>query len=165
MRLTGAALLLAAGLLAGLAGADGLRCRAALRADLCRMLELMGYELERFHTPLPELFQKLCALMDGQAGGLCRRMRAGLDQLGRQELAEIWAQALTPLPATERNILMPLGAVLGRYGAQEQLQAVTAARLEMEQARDRARLEQQEQGRMVVGLSAAGAALLAVLLL
>ena len=165
MRLTGAALLVGAGALAGLAGADALRRRAALRAALCRMLEMMGYELERFRTPLPDMFQKLSVLLEGQAGELCHRMGSGLEQLGERELAEIWTDALAALPTAERGILLPLGAVLGRYGAEEQLRAVTAAQLEMEQARDRARLELQERGRMVVGVSAAGAALLAVLLL
>lgn len=165
MRLMGAAILTAAGFLAGLAAADGLRRRQALRDELGRMLTLLGFELARFRTPLPAVFEKLSEQLAGQTAELCRRVRDGLDQLGSRELDEIWRDALAPLPAEERRILTPLGQVLGRYGAEEQLAAVDACRKEMERARDEAADALRERGRMYIGVGAAGAAALAVLLM
>ena len=165
MRLAGAAILTAAGLLAGLCAADGLRRRQALREELVRMLTLLGFELERFRTPLPEAFEKLSGGLTGQAAALCGRVWDGLDQLGRRELADIWREALASLPARERRILTPLGQVLGRYGAEEQLAAVEASRREMERARDEAAEALRQRGRMYIGVGAAGAAALAVLLM
>ena len=165
MRLTGAALLTAAGLLAGLLAADRLRNRAELRAELCRMLDLMEFELGRFHTPLPTLFDTLARQMEGDTAKLCCRMREGLAHLGEQDLAWIWADALDVLPGDERKLLLPLGQVLGRYGAEEQLRAIAACCQAMERARDEAQTALRDKGRVYVGLSAAGAAALAVLLL
>ena len=163
MRLTGAALVAAAGLLAGLMQAGRLRDRARRREELCRMLDMLEFELERFRTPLPALFKKLAEQMEGDAGLFCGQVAEGLG--ARQDLASIWKDALRALPAEDRRILAPLGGILGRYGAEEQLRALAAAARDMERARDEARDEAREKGRLWVGLSAAGAAALAVLLI
>ncbi len=165
MRLAGAALVTAAGVLAGLCAAGSLRERAALREELCRMLGLMEFEMGRFRTPLPALFGKLAGQLNCQAGALCRRVSEGLELLGRRPFEEIWSEALKAFPAAERQLLTPLGQVLGQYGAEEQLAALAACREQAERARDEARTALRERGRMAVGISAAGAAALAVLLL
>lgn len=165
MRLAGAALLTAAGLLAGLAAADSLRQRWARRAELARMLTLLGFELERFRTPLPAVFQALSGQLSGPAAELCRRVRTGLEELDERAMEDIWREAASFLPAEERRVLAPLGQVLGRYGAREQLAAVDACRIDMERARDRAAEALRDRGRMYIGVGAAGAAAVAVLLL
>ncbi len=165
MRVAGAAILTAAGLLAGLAAVDDLRRRRTLREGLARMLTLLGFELERFRTPLPALFGKLPEQLEGEAAAFCRRVRDGLAQLGSREMEDIWREAVAPLPAEERRILTPLGQVLGRYGAEEQLAAVDACRGEMERARDETAAALRERSRMYIGVGAAGAAVLAVLLM
>ena len=165
MRLIGAALLTAAGLLAGLSAADGMRRRADRRSELVRMLAWMEFELSRFSTPMPALFERLAEQLTGEAAALCRRVCEGLRSLGSRTLADIWGAALEQLPPAERQILLPLGQVLGRYGTREQLMALSACRNAMERARDEAQTALRERGRMTVGVSAAGAAALAVLLL
>lgn len=164
MRLFGAALLAAAGLLLGLLAADELQRRVRRRESLGLLLERMAFELGRFKTPLPAVFAELTQL-DGEAGALCRRVSEGLERLGQQTMPAIWAQAVQPLPAVERAILTPLGSVLGRYGVEEQLRALSAARTDMARAAAQARKDRQEKGRIYVGASAAGAVALAVLLL
>ena len=165
MRLIGALFITAAGLLAGLTVAGSLRAAVARRDSLCRMLELLEFELGRFHTPLPEVFADLAERTDGAGESLCRRMIVGLDSLGEQALGTIWTDALGELPVRERDVLQPLGQVLGRYGAQEQLQALALCRRDMEQARDEARAKVRERGSVYAGLSAAAGAICAVLLL
>lgn len=165
MRLTGACLLTAAGLLMGLLAADGLRQRVRLLESLGRLLEGMAFELERFKTPLPALFTQLAAQLEGEAALVCLRMAAGLSQPERRPFAELWGAALDTLPARERRLLLPLGTVLGRYGAEEQLRALTGVQAAVERAGDEARRALEKKGRVYVGVSAAGAAALAVLLL
>ncbi len=165
MRLTGAALLTGAGLMAGLLAAGQLRDRLRLREELCRMLEMTVFELDRFRTPLPDMYGRLAQRLDGEAGRLCAAMAAGLESLGERDVAAVWAEALRSLPERERRILLPLGQVLGRYGAAELGAAAAACREDMERARDEAGAELRDKGRIYVGLSAAGAAAVAVLLL
>ena len=149
MRLTGAAVLVLAGLLAGLS----------------RMLDMLEFELERFKTTLPALFGMLAGQLEGEAGALCRRTAESLTAPDRRPMADIWADATAPLPEAERAILAPLGHVLGRYGADEQRRALESARAAMERAESEAGLALQRNGRMYVGVPAAAAAVLAVLLL
>ena len=165
MRVIGGLLLTAAGLLAGLLQAAHLRETARRREELCRMLDMMEFELERFRTPLPALFGKLREQMAGDAGDFCRTVSAGFEAGEGYDLAGIWERALKVLPPPERGILRPLGAVLGRYGTEEQLRALAVCARDMERARDEARDEAREKGRLCVGLSAAGAAAMAVLLM
>ncbi len=165
MKLLGAALLTAAGLLAGLAAAGELRARAVRRAELARMLERMEFELGRFATPMPVLFERLSGQLTGEAGRLCGHMGEALSDLDGRTLEELWTEAVRPLPRPEREALLPLGQVLGRYGAEEQLMALAACRARMLEAAEDARRDLRERGRMAVGIGAAGAAALAVLLL
>lgn len=165
MRLTGALLLTAAGLMAGLSGAGRLSRRAGMREALCRMLAMLGFELGRFRTPLPALFELLARRLDGEGAALCRRTAEGLETLGERDFSQIWEAALEPLPEQERDILLPLGTVLGRYDAQEQAQAVARCLRDMELARDSARAEAGEKGRVYTALGGAAGVMLSILLL
>ena len=165
MRLTGAALLVLAGLLAGIGAAADLGAAVRRREGLRLMLERMAFELERFKTPLPELFDLLGGQLEGEAGALCRYAAQALAGPAKPAMADIWARAVSALPPAEREVLMPLGHVLGRYGADEQRRALESARTAMEQAEAQARQTLRRSGRMYVGVPAAAAAMLAVLLL
>lgn len=164
MRLAGAALLAAAGLLCGLTAAGRLRARQRRCEALCQMMALMGYELERFHTPLPELFLSLGARLTGAPGLLCRKLAAGL---GKEDarFSDLWARAIEGLPPREREILAPLGQVLGRYGTQEQQAAVAECLRRMREQNDALRDAAAQRGRVYVGVCAAGGLMLAVLLI
>ena len=165
MRLIGAAFVAAAGLLAGLAAARSYRTAAERCAALCRMLELLMFELDRFHTPLPELFDSLADRTDGDAAALCRRAADGLAADTPGPFADIWRDAVAPTAPAERTILAPLGGVLGRYGTEEQLSAAADCLRLMRRRQDELRSAVGRRSRLAVGLCACGGALLAVLLL
>lgn len=129
------------------------------------MLSMMEFELARFKTPLPELFTVLETELDREAAALCRGVGAGLSRLGERDFSALWAEGLSALPEEEERILRSLGSVLGRYGAEEQTRAVELCRRKMELARDEARMQAREKGRVYIALSAAGGAMLSVLLL
>ena len=165
MRLIGAALVTAAGALAGLLDVQRMRERAQLLEELVRMLDMIEYELSRFRTPLPELFGKLAGQMEGRTGLFCGEVARGLERLGERDMAGLWRDALALLPREAAAPLVPLGPLLGRYGAEELVRAAAGCGQAMERERDRAWRQLRERGRVTVGLSAAGAAALAVLLL
>lgn len=151
--------------MAGLAGAKRLRRTVLRREELCRMLSMMEFELMRFKTPMPELFAALETELCGETAAICKTVGAGFSQLGERDFSALWAEALAVLPEKERRILRPLGSVLGRYGAEEQTRAVARCRREMELSRDEATAQAREKGRVYIALSAAGGAMLSVLLL
>ncbi len=163
MNALGAVLLAASGLLAGLRAAGSVRRRERSAAALCRLLELMRFELSRFRTPLPALFVSLAERTEGCAGTLCARASMALAVDGTRFRAA-WAFACEPLDAAEKAVLLPLGEVLGRYGAREQEAALDAALAEMERLRDERRARAGERRRLYIGLFTAGGLLAAVLL-
>lgn len=163
MRVLGGALLALAGLWSGLLARDGLRRSARRCGGLCRMLELLGYELERFRTPLPELFSALSRSADGEAAALCGAVAEELDRGGR--FSGAWARGTEPLPPPERDILRPLGDILGRYGAEEQTAAVESALRRMEDLRRTRERTLRDRGRVCVGMCSGLGLMLAVLLL
>lgn len=165
MRLMGAALVCLAGLLLGLGAAGELRADIRRREDLCRMLEGMTFELERFRTPLPELFDTLSRQTGGAAHALCRSVAEAAAELGRVSFSEIWSRGLEMLPAAEGEILRPLGSVLGRYGTEQILPALETCRREMERARAAACVRAEKNSRVYIGLCTAGGLMLGVVLL
>lgn len=164
MRLLGAALVVLAGVLMGLQRAAELRRAVQGRAALCRMLEGLSYELGRFRTPLPEVFSSLCAQCGGEALTLCRAVSESLS--GEQPVfSSAWAEGLSLVPPRERDILAPLGSVLGRYGTEEQLPALERCRREMEELLSEGRERLRERSGVCVGLWTAAGLMAAVVLI
>lgn len=161
----GAFLVTAAGFFMGFSGCRELGNTVRRRGQLCWLLERLAGELESFCSPLPELFGALEGNFEDDCAGLCRRVREMLSCPEGESFGEIWAGALACLPRRERQILLPLGSVLGRYGAAEQLPAIFRCRREMERALQEARDRRRELGRVYIGLGTAGGLMLAVLLI
>jgi len=163
MTALGALLVAASGVLAGVLGAKALRAQAERARQLARMLELMRFELERFKTPLPDLFGALEARTDGTAAELCGRVSACLAAVDVR-FSAAWRFACENLSKQEREILLPLGEILGRYGAEEQAAALDAALSDMRRLAEERRMELRDKSRLFLGLGAACGLLAAVLL-
>ncbi len=163
MRLCGAFLLAAAGLWCGLAARAGLAGKVKVCGELCRLLELLAFEIGRFQTPLPDFFAERASSFDGAAGDFCRALAGELSNGG--SLSESWLRQTAALPPEEREILRPLGHVLGGYGAEEEVAAVEAALHRLARLRETRARDLREQGRVRVGLCSAAGVMLAVLLL
>lgn len=165
MRILGALMIVLSGLLMGLKRAAGLRRDVECRAALCRMLEGLSYELGRFRTPLPEIFSTLCAQSGNEAKTLCSLVSEELSRRETKPFSEIWTSALGFIPLREREILMPLGGVLGRYGTEEQLGALERCRREMEDLLAEGRERLRERSGVCVGLWTAAGLMAAVVLI
>ena len=163
MTAVGAILLTASGLLAGILGVKNLHDRVERACQLTRLLELMGFELERFKTPLIELFSSLSLRTEGVSSELCGRANAAMraqDVIFR----EAWCFSCEILSGQEREILLPLGEILGRYGAEEQTAAIEAALADMRRYERQLRDDIRGKSRLWLGLSTSCGLLGAVLL-
>ena len=163
MKLLGCGLMAGAGIWSGFLAA-GRVSEAVVRCGAwCRMLELTAFELERFRTPLPELFASLSERLDGMPAEVCRRVTSGL-AAGTSCFRTVWLGAVRDLPAREREVLRPLGEVLGRFGAEEQAAAIEAAREQMNELRRERQIASSDRRKICFGVLSAGGILLAVLL-
>lgn len=163
MNTLGAVLVALSGVMAGLYGAGALRQQARRARELVRMLELMLCELERFCPPLPSLFASLAERTDGAAAVLCSRAALAM-RAEDARFRDAWAFACDTLSPAEREVLGPLGEILGRYGAQEQISALEASLAEARRYSGRLGASLGERCRLRIGLSAACGLLAAVLL-
>lgn len=162
VKLLGGCLLAWAGVWSGLMAAGRLAASVSRCGDWCRMLEILSFELTRFRTPLPELFGSLSDRLEGMPGEVCERAASGLEEDGFQA---VWREALSDVPPEEREILRPLGDVLGRFGAEEQAACVDAALERMTALWQERQRTRRERSRVYVGVLSAGGLLLAVLLM
>lgn len=152
LRLTGAALILCAGVLArnGLLASSRGR-RAALR-ELADALERMAQEIRLCLTPIPKLLDRAYG---GAAGGFLTRVEEGL--LGGETLEQSWRGAAQALPVNEEECAMiaALGARLG--GDAESVCAalrLTAAQLREHYESERLHCREQERLTTAACLSA-----------
>ncbi len=163
MKLLGGFLIAAAGVWSGFLAAGKLSASAARCGSWCRMLELLSFELVRFLTPLPELFASLAERLDGAAGETCgsvaEDLRTGLG------FRAAWRSATENVPREERELLLPLGDVLGRFGAEEQAACADAVRERMNGLWKSRRRELGRRSRVCVGVGSALGLMLAVLLM
>lgn len=161
----GAALFTLAWTLAGCGAAARLRARARTVSELCRMVELLRFELARFAPPMPELFSYLARTAPGAGGKISQTLADSLDRLGDEEFSALWERALDGLSGPEREAMTALGRVLGRYGAQEELAAADVCRERLTALSSETERTAKERGRLYVGLSAAVGAVASVLML
>lgn len=165
MRWLGALLLTAACALGGLTQARRLARRAGGLGELAFALELLSFELERFRAPMPELAERLARTAPGEGGALFERLSGAMEADGDECFAGLWARALEPLPGPEREILLALGGILGRYGAEEELQAAAGCRARLRELEREAKEAYRRSGKLYIGLGISAGAMVSVLLL
>lgn len=156
---------------AGALGAHGVfRLRERVRV-LRRLLEAVSFleeELSFRLTPLPTLLDKLSHQTEGAVGRFfagCRSAFLTAPEAGfRQSWERAMAENLPMLAEEEREALMALGAMLGRYDSEGQRNALkhTAARLEACLA---AACEERDRLGRVYAVVSTAAGLLAVIVL
>lgn len=168
-RLTGAALLMGCGLWCGLRAAGALAGRVRDLEAWIAALGLLEGELTFSLPDLPELLESLSRKAPSPAGETFGAALRGLDRLGVLPFEEIWSGAVRSTPGGlsphDRELLCRLGTILGRYGWEEQREALRALRCELEEERSNARAEWRSKGRTHAALGFAAGTFLTILLL
>lgn len=165
MRLWGAVFLCLGGFWLGLSAAAKLKARARQLWELARAMELAGYDIGRFCPPTLELAQTLSERAPGAGGALFGRLAAGLQTQADEPLDALWARAVENVDGEARLCLLTFGRVLGRYGAQEQVQAAERCREQLHRLTEAASERAARLGRIYIALGAAGAAMAAIVML
>lgn len=162
MRLLGCGLLAGACVWSGLLAARRVSEETARCGGWCRMLELMAFELERFRTPLPDLIALLAVRLDGAPRRFCEDISLQMEE--SPDLRSAWRREAEGLPEVEREILRPLGDVLGQFGAEEQTSALASARTQMERLWQTRQNSLRERQKVRFGVLCAGGIVLAIIL-
>lgn len=162
-----------AGLLAVMSACLWIACRLImtrrrelrLLEGLCWGLRSVREELAARLCPIEELLRLAGDRAGGEAGRFFRAAADDMTGLGEMCFSEIWKEACSALPDTERFLLVPLGATLGRYELSDQLSACDHCLGQLEQELKQLRSQLPEQRRLALALSAAAGLFLCLLIL
>lgn len=145
-------------------------CRAQLRTlhALDTLLERMQGELENSAPTLAQLLDRVGPGLSEPACAFAAAVRAGMGELGTRSFSEIWtaavSAALPELRAAEAETLGELGAVLGRYELNRQLEALSSCRRALERREEQERAALGERRRLAFGLGLSAVGLLWIVL-
>lgn len=169
MRLWGIGLLIAACILVSLQDLRLRRERIRALGDLAQALRLLQGELSLHCESLPQAFETLACRCDGAGQELFEALARESGRLGEERFEQIWRSCVSDssrsLRTTERDRLERLGQVLGRMELELQLQALEETCAELREARADAEESFPAERRLSIGLGAAVAALLGIVLL
>ena len=132
-------------------------------------LRLIRSEISLRASPLPDLMKLAAVGTDGAAKQFFERVEAGLSRLNERCFADLWRDACRREPAVLsselRNVFFELGLVLGRAELGEQLAACDRAISKLQNGLDERTRRYPEQRRLSLGLGAAGACFICLLLI
>ncbi len=121
----GAILLAGGAALIGISASSELTARVRTLAMFCRALEIMRSEIAEMLSPLESILQKLAREMPEPFCGFFSECAEEMKRRGDIPFGIIWKKQLShnaalTLGAREKEELVSLGNVLGRYSADEQ---------------------------------------------
>ena len=160
----GALMVMLGGLCLGICGAAELRARARATESALLGLRALEREICGRLTPLSEAAKNAAASAGTPLMGV---FAAELEQRGGEHAAECWAFAAASagLSSRARQIIAPLGPVLGRYDAEEQRKAFTDTIARLAETSGEEREKSRTLGRVSVAMGAGGGLLVVILLL
>lgn len=169
LRAIGAALLLTGSAGVGLAAVGRLEHRVTALRSLIEALELMERELDFRLPPMKELILETAQRSAEPASGFLRTCGEGIDELRGRPFSGLWRQTalekLSALKNSDLEVLVSVGAVLGRYDGEGQRRAIAAVRERLVGFLDDASEERRRQGRVYGALSITAGVFLVILLL
>ncbi|MBR5094653.1 MAG: stage III sporulation protein AB [Oscillospiraceae bacterium] len=169
MRLLGIVLLSCSCLMTAALELKRRRERICSLRDLSDGMTLLQGELALRGTSLPRLFCDLEARSSGAARLLFESLGTEMERLGEERFTDIWSSCVyactEPLEAGEREALLCLGEILGRMELEDQTAELLARRDGLRESLARAEERYPEDRRLCLGLGAAAALMLTIVLL
>ena len=135
---------------------------------LCHLLRLMQDELETRALPLPELAALLETRTENASSVLLSGLLRRLPELGSRDFQNIWEESVTESVKHSEEavrLLCRLGAFLGRYDVDSQLEALRSCREAMEKLRAAAAEALPQTRRLGMGLALTSGALIVITLI
>jgi len=164
----GAILLLTASISLGFGAAEGLKVRVRELKLLINSLEIMERELKAHLTPLPQLLEMASSTAKQSVKEFYFLCKSGLDKQNGRSFCSLWCDAAeaAQLRISEQDlqVLMELGAVLGRYDAVGQCRALMETREKLSSALSEAEIQKNKMGSVYTTLGIASGAILSIVL-
>lgn len=164
MRLWGALLIVSGSGWMGLRAARQLRMRARALRELEQAMAMLGCWLERFCLSTPELARQTARSSSGAGAALLSRWANELEKADERPLSERWTAACASLERPWRDVLEPVGEVLGRFGMQEQCAAVGQAGMQLSRLAQQAEERSRSSGKLFAALGFSLGAIAALVL-
>lgn len=163
MKLVGAALLVSAGLLAGISKSMEQRRKICVMDDMVRALGIISAEISFRAMPLPEIFSGLAE------GGpkLTRDFFEILRQHDGVDPGKLWSEAVAALFGNGEAVDMieALAHILGRFDADDQIREIEKARAALAAAADAERNKTAQKLKNYPALGFCAGAVVAILLI
>ena len=168
VRVLGAALVAAGCAWLGGRGAMALTARVRATEAMAAGLSVVEGELELGAPPLPRLLDRAAERAAPPARTLFARCARDLDHLDEVPFARLWRRCVEDLDGLDREgreLLLPLGQLLGQRDSPAQAEGVAQVRRRLEELAARQREDSRRQGRVLQALGLSGGAFLLILLL
>ncbi len=169
VKLTGALLILFAGMMIGRLQAKRLSDRPMQIGRFIRIMDQLETEIEYGYTPLPDALRKLALQSAQPHATFLSEVARQLDSDNRS-LLEVWQEMLTriwpqtAMRAGEKDILLGLGYTLGATDREDQVKHLRLAAKQLEGMEYEATEERRKFEKMWKSLGLLGGALLAVIM-
>ncbi|HEX3045679.1 MAG TPA: stage III sporulation protein AB [Bacillota bacterium] len=138
MKLVGAALIIAAGTLAGLSYASRFTERCRILKLWIRVCEILMIEIGYLTRLLPEVFQRVAGIIgDREMAGIFQEFATAVEYGASGEIGDIWGRLLSRnftgrLQEADRLILQELGSYLGSTDRERQIEQLKTSQLRLE---------------------------------
>ncbi len=130
IKIIGALFLIGGATVIGVYASNELSIRARVLGEFLSALDIMRSEIGNCLTPVAELMEKLAAEVSPPLGTLFSACAKEKREKPENPFSLIWAKNLShaeylKLRPNEKDILRELGSILGRYSAEEQVNAIS----------------------------------------
>lgn len=170
IRILGSLLLIGGATVIGVCASNELSVRARVLGNFLLMLDIMRSEIGACLTPVSELMEKLAleasSPLDKFFSSCAKEKRERADV----PFSLIWAKNLSraeslKLKSNEKEVLRELGSVLGRYSAEEQVNAISHIMRRVSTLADSAESDKKRLGKLYAKLGViCGVAIVIVLI-
>lgn len=163
MKLVGAALLVSAGLLAGISKSMEQRRKICVMDDMVRALGIISAEIRFRAMPLPEIFSRLAE----SGPKLTRDFFDTLRQYEGMDPGKLWSEAAGALFGNGEagDMIEALAHILGRFDADDQIREIEKARAALTAVADAERSKAVQRLKNYPVLGVCAGAVVAILLI
>ena len=169
IHMIGAILILCCSVSIGISNLVDRQRRINCLRQICAALDTLRGELGEKCQPLPDAFRQLRSCCGKETLRFISFIADGFSLLGERSFYEIWQEGvlscLPQLSREEKNELIPLGSVLGRYELSQQSAALSYSASSLREEWKRQKMLLQKERKLCLGIPMALGILLILLLL
>ena len=152
----------------GLSGYIKQKTRLRAINDMISALIIIKGEISIKQTPVPEMLRFLAGATEGSVRQIFENCRSRLSLIGRKTFFEIWSESVSDdgtIGAEEREAIIDLGRVLGRYDTETQTASIDRVYSELERIREKVNEKMHKTGKAQAAVCAAAGLIIVIILI